>query len=543
MVCWAVRNGWRGSLLLGAALALALGGGRAAAAKAPLCAGGVFQVDVAAGPLVPGGGVPDLLTVGDGGAVSIASGCAEIAGKLRATRRGTKLAAKWSARTTLCTGLPKKASLRARFDAACETLTGKFRTKGRKVPFTAVRAGIVLDGLVPASIRGEALHVGRATGAELLAADAGWADAFAALGASADAVEIAHSAALPGSALDLRAAAWTAPGAGWAQRLADLAAGIAAHPAAGYVAEEVALGGHPAWKVTVPSDPAYSATWYVVEGETLLVFVSGDEALLGDVLAELPPPAAAALAARAPRGAPLPMPGESVLALLLLSPIRPPVCVAEPFGRNALVLIALDAGYGVPVPAFFTVNSALLGETNPIVSFGGSGILYYRAARYGSQEQLTLQAFTLVGGQGIHLLFFPVQHCLNGLWQDGDRLVTVTQLADHLSAELTSGTICGEEGGFDFTGDMVDPEHFAGSDLKVCNPEECVEAGLLEASVLVDYTASISFDGSSAEVAWESTQFDLVYDDDGNLVSCPPNGEIQPRTFTLERLSFGPGLP
>lgn len=42
---------------------------------------------------------------------------------------------------------------------------------------------------------------------------------------------------------------------------------------------------------------------------------------------------------------------------------------------------------------------------------------------------------------------------------------------------------------------------------------------------------------------WVSTQFDLVYDDDGQLVGCPPNGDLEPRSFPIQRLSFGPSVP
>ncbi len=544
MVGWAVRNGRSGRLLGVAALVFATGALPARGAKPPLCPGGVFEVEAAAGPLVPAGAVPDLLHVGDDGAVSIASGCPEIAGKLRAARRGTKLSARWTAKKGLCIGLSKKASLRARFDAACETVTGKFETKGRRLAFTATRAGIVLDGHVPSSIRGERLQVGRASGAEMLAADAGWAGVFAALGASADAVEVATSAPLPGSALDLHASAWTAPGAGWSQRIAELAAGIAAHPASGYAAEESALGGRTTLKVTVPGDPGYAASYYVVDGDTLVLLTSRDEPLVADLLAELPAPAAA-LAAGSPRGADPPLPGGFLLAVLPLRPVARPVCVAEPFGRVTLDLTAIDGYYRLPVPAFFGLLSGpSTGEVTPPQLYGPAVMFRYRAIAYRlAPEQVTVQAVAPAGGTGSALVSFPVQHCLNGTWQDGDRVVEVTQALDHLIARVVSGTICGQAGGIDFTGDMTTPESFEGSDLKVCNPEECVEAGLLEPSVLVDYTADIAPDGNSAELSWGSTQFDFVYDDDGELVGCPPNGDVQPRTFTIQRLTFGPGPP
>jgi hypothetical protein len=530
-------------LLCAVGLALGLGDGRARAAKPPLCGGGVLEVDAAASPLVPGGAAPDLLRLGDDGVLSIASGCPEIAGKLRSTRKGTKLTGKWTKRTGLCEGLPKRASLRARFDASCDVLTGTFVTKGRKHAFRATRAGVVLDGLVPASIRGERLLVGRATGSDLLAADARWADVLAALGASADSAEIATSAPLPGSALDLHAGAWTAPGAGWAQRVSALAAGIAAHPASGYVSEERILGGRSVWKVTVPADPQYAATYYAVDGDTLVLLTSGDEALVDEVIAELAAPSAAAQPAGGPRGGDPPLPGGSLLAVLLMRPVEQPVCVAEPYGRVTIDLWALDGYYQVPVPASFVVLQLGHGETSPLVGFGPAVSFFYKAVTYVDPEQLMFQAVAPAGGQGVCPVSFPVRHCLNGTWADRDRVLAVHQLEDHVTADLDSGLVCDEAGGLIFSGDMITEERFEGSDLKVCAPPVCVEAGLLEASARRPYTAIISPDGSSVEFSWESVQFDLVYDDGGQLVGCPPNGDLEPRSFPIQRLSFGPSVP
>jgi hypothetical protein len=500
-------------------------------------------VDAGASPLVPGGAAPDLLVVGDDGALSIASGCPEIAGKLRSSRKGTKLTGKWTSKTGLCEGLPKRASLRARLDASCDILTGRFVTKGRKRSFQATRAGIVLDGHVPASIRGERLHVGRAAGTDLLAADASWGDVLAALGASPDSVEVATSAPLPGSTLDLHVGAWTAPGAGWAQRISALAAGIAAHPSSGYVSEERTLGGRSVWKVTVPADPRYAATYFAVEGDTLVLLTSGDEALVDEVLAKLAAPSAAARAAGGPRGADPPLPGGSLLAVLPLRPVEQPVCVAEPYGRVTIDLWAIDGYYQVPVPASFVVLQPGHGETTPLVPFGPAVSFFYMAVTYVYEEQLMFQAIAPAGGQGVWLAIFPVRHCLNGTWADRDRVLAVHQVQDHITANLDSGTICDDPDGLIFSGDMITEDRFEGSDLKVCAPAVCVEAGLLEASARRPYSAIVSPDGSSVEFSWESVQFDLVYDGQGQLVGCPPNGEIEPRTFSIERLSFGPSLP
>jgi hypothetical protein len=531
------------ALLLTAALAL--GTGPAAAAKAPPCSGGIFEVDAAASPLVPGGSaVPDRLVVGDDGAVSIESGCPEILGKLKSSRKGTRLSAKWTARKGLCAGLERKASLKARFDEACGTLTGKFTTKGHKLSFTATRAGIELDGRVPASIFGERLVVGRATGEEMLAADPSWADAFAALGASADGAELATAMPEPGSALDLHAMAWTVPGVDFAQRVADLAATIAARPSSGYTMTERMVGDRTVWELDLPADLTDPVTWYLPDGDNVLVLMARDEPTLIDVIAAQPVSPPSPPVTGVPPAPEEPAPGELPLALRLIRRVTSPVCVGEPAGRVTLEVMALDGYYGVPIPVTFLVTSARIGETTPPVCFGPACAFFYRAPSYDDAgEDLTIQAVAPAGGQAVVSFSFPVRHCLNGTWMDGDRTIDVAQTQDHLTARLVSGEICGESGGNDFTGDFTDGEHFAGEDLKACNPEACVEAGLLEVSVLVPYTAEIASDGQSAEISWLSTQFDVVYDDDGNLTACPPDGTFEPRTFTIERLTFGPSLP
>jgi hypothetical protein len=536
---------WRRSRLAGAALAAALLAAPALAAKPALCPGGAYQVEEAAGPLVPGGAAPDLLQIGDDGAVSIASGCPEVAGKLKATKKGTTLRAKWSRKKGLCNGLPNKTSLRARFDPSCETLSGKFRSKGVKVAFTAQRAGIALDGKVPASIHGEPLAVGHASGNELVAEDAGWADTFAALGTSAGGVEIQSSTSGPDSALDLRVLVFTAPGAGWAQRLADLAAAIAAHPESGYSAESQSLGGRDVWKLGVPGSADYHPAYYVTDGDVLFVLGAADEGLAGEVLAALPLGGAAPLSASAPRGDP-PAPGSTFLVVRELLPVNRPVCVAEPYNTRVTVqLMALDGYYQVPVLAIFALLSHAVGETSSLAEAGPVVSFFYRADTFGSPEQLMFQAVAPAGGQGASApIVFPVRHCLNGTWQDADRVLQIDHVFDQVTANIQSGTLCEESGGVAFTGKLGPAEdHFSGSDLKVCNYDECVKAGLQEPSAVTDYQATVASDGNSVQFDWESGQIDLVYDGNGKLIACNPNGDVQPRSFSISRLTFGPNVP
>jgi len=126
------------ALLLASGLALPA---PAARAPVPACEGGSFAVEMPEEALVPGSAIapPDAIVVGGGGSVAIASGCPEVAGKLRGSRKGTRLSAKWTKKKGLCAGLEKKASLKARFDPSCETISGTFRTKGVKREFLARR--------------------------------------------------------------------------------------------------------------------------------------------------------------------------------------------------------------------------------------------------------------------------------------------------------------------------------------------------------------------------------------------------------------------
>jgi hypothetical protein len=135
------------------ALALFLAAPAALAAKPPPCAAGRFVVEAAASPLVPGGAaVPDELVLGEDGTLSLASGCPAVAAKQKGSKKGNKLAAKWTKKQGLCTGMAKTATLKASFDAACNALAGSFKSKGLKRAFAARRRpeGLGSPSLAPA---------------------------------------------------------------------------------------------------------------------------------------------------------------------------------------------------------------------------------------------------------------------------------------------------------------------------------------------------------------------------------------------------------
>lgn len=110
--------------------------------RPPLCPGGDFRVEPAASPLLVGGlvRVPDRISVGDDATVSIASGCPAVPARLKASSKGTSLAAKWDRKTGACIDdASGKASLKAALTPDCRTLSGVFKAEGTKTTFAATR--------------------------------------------------------------------------------------------------------------------------------------------------------------------------------------------------------------------------------------------------------------------------------------------------------------------------------------------------------------------------------------------------------------------
>lgn len=99
--------------------------------KPPPCPGGYFLVD--GEPLVSSGlGAPDAVVV-EGRSLALLSGCGPTVAKLKGTRRGTKITAKWSS----CAGIRGRVKLRAVIDPNCTSMAGKVRARGLKRRFSA----------------------------------------------------------------------------------------------------------------------------------------------------------------------------------------------------------------------------------------------------------------------------------------------------------------------------------------------------------------------------------------------------------------------
>ena len=164
----------------------------------------------------------------------------------------------------------------------------------------------------------------------------------------------------------------------------------------------------------------------------------------------------------------------------------------------------------------------------------------YQAVRFGTgRERVILEAQSMQGGYGQTMLEFPVQHCLGGTWQDEDRVLRISPpYGSSFTAEVTSGTLCEETGGIAFSGTIGGRgDEVSGSDLKACNPQECVDAGLLPKSVTFPFSGTIADDGQSVTIRWSGTFYDIETDNDGKVVACTESS-TQENTFTISRLSW-----
>ncbi len=117
----------------------------------PVCPGGRFVLPAGAEPLVAGApaGVAEMVVLDDSGTkptVATASGCAPTPAKLRATRKGTTLAARWKRCQTV-----RKATLAGRFDTGCATFSGTFKAKGQKARRVQATRSACGDGVLDAA--------------------------------------------------------------------------------------------------------------------------------------------------------------------------------------------------------------------------------------------------------------------------------------------------------------------------------------------------------------------------------------------------------
>ena len=390
-------------------------------------------------------------------------------------------------------------------------------------------AAEIVEAAAPASLGGLPLTSLVVSGADLVANQPELAAVFSQAGVDPAEVEVAVRAASAEAGVVYQIGVVTWPGAYWGSVLAaDIAA---AAEQEGMTVATVEVAGRPALRLRW-ADAAYPDTLLVASGDSVVFLRADDgEALEASVDAL---PEAAGEAEPAPF-----LPGMGSLMLVVLSSPIPPVCVGEPPGRHHIQVLAIDTAVGVPSPYNIFMMTGLLGPMPPAIpQTGALADFVYAASRYGGGlERLTIEDRSLLGGFGQYLLEFPVQHCLGGEWLDGERVVRITPPSStHFTAEVVSGTICEESGGIDFSG-TLDGDRISGSDLKVCPPEECVEAGFLPNSALVPYDGTIADDGMSMTINWEGRFYEIEYDNAGAAIRCT---DVRPEshTFTVTRQSW-----
>ena len=392
---------------------------------------------------------------------------------------------------------------------------------------------------LPAEVAGVTLERSSYNGSEFADTTALWQESLDALGVTASELSMSVARAPEGSAMSLQIVSLTADGVDWAGRVTALAETLREN---GMVAERRNIGGHQTWRLHLPG--ASSKAYYHAVGGVLFTIWTDDEDIAEEVLAPLPSSAGDG----SEEGVYQPPRGIAVF-VRVLNPPRPPVCVAQEFGGPTVTFMTLLAStVGVlPDPHITLLASSEQGNFEPAISHGMTHTLRYAVTRYGfgSVDRVTAQALHYSGGGGFVYDQFEVQQCMNGTWWDGPRILRIRHVFDAVEATIESGALeCGAAG-VAFSGTLptrLPIASMSGTDMKVCNPTECVEAGLLDLTALVPYTMTLNDAGTTADFEWEETLFDYEYDDEGTLVGCTPNGTGS-QSFSIHRRTFGPEQP
>ncbi|HUF12358.1 MAG TPA: hypothetical protein VMN78_04595 [Longimicrobiales bacterium] len=401
---------------------------------------------------------------------------------------------------------------------------------------------------LPREVAGVTLELSSFDGVDLVDTTAAWRESLAALGVSTSDLSLSLAVAPDSSPLTLEIAAFRADGVEWSGRLDAFASALASE---GQIdAERREIGGRDVWWAHAPGDSASS--YFHAVGDVLFTIRTDDEAIAAAVLGPL---------GRSPSDAPAEAPVASgyrraaaraggVITISLLQPPRPPVCVAEPLGRQTVMFMTIAHTEVGPIadPWVSLVASSTHGELQPALTAGMHHSLLYAVQRFGlsTPDNVTLYAVSAMGAVGNGMYQFQVQHCMNGTWADGARTLRIRQILDQVTATIESGTLtCGATGQA-FSGTLQQERPVAsmsGSDMKVCNPPECVDAGLLEQTALVPYEMTLADDGMTADFEWTETLFDYEYDDENELVACTDNGSTEMNSFSIHRFAFGPERP
>jgi hypothetical protein len=367
-----------------------------------------------------------------------------------------------------------------------------------------------------------------------------WSDAFARLGLSENDIDLAVATPPPAENLRFQMAVIRTRGLDWAERIDTLVQRVGPPGQAVVLFETLLLAGRTVLRAHHATDPSLVPVYYHSFDDVLVYIQSNDEVLVRGIIQRLPtssnPNALTTGYAAAPAS-----PAETDLLLHILRAPQQPVCVGEPPGRQLVVAAAFDLNL-IPSPFTIFLYRPSLSPARP-ANTGAALALNYTAEQWSADgESLSLQAFGAAGAFGEVFHSFPVRHCLNGTWEDGPRTLRITQDEDGaVSALIEGGSLgCGVAGPA-FSGTLVG-ETLSGGDMKVCNPDECVEAGVLDLTALVPYTATVSPDGQSIQFQLERQLYEKQFDQRGAIVACNLV-DTQPWTFDIERLTFGPDIP
>ena len=404
-------------------------------------------------------------------------------------------------------------------------------------------AADVLHDLAPPSLAGTDLESISITGADLDATDPAVAEFLAGLGVDPSELKISVAFAPGGGEVTFQAGAITIPGRDWATILSEILSASGSDANATW--EVVTVGDRNVLRVAATADEIVSIAYYAAAGDTLYFTQSNDAEAAEEAISELPGQVGPGSEPDFQR----PPPGSEPLTILLMEQLHFPVCVGEPPGRHILAAYVLDeSSGGVQDPSYYFTLTSLTGVMDPHIMFASlptiGGVFFfpgYSAVRWDSGgEQLRIEARGVPGeGVGTTIFHFPVKHCLQGTWQDGDRKLRILPpYADSLTAMVQTGTLCGQERVQAFSG-TLNGQVVSGSDMMVCEPEECAEAGLVPKTSLVEFTGRVADDGMSVKFEWPYVSYNLEYDDGGNLIACTVTG-TEPHSFTITRLVWEP---
>ncbi|HUF14120.1 MAG TPA: hypothetical protein VMN78_13545 [Longimicrobiales bacterium] len=426
------------------------------------------------------------------------------------------------------------------------------------------------DGMLPPEIAGTRLDITEIDGDGLVdSADESWSSALAAMGVVPSDLKLAIG--LPqDSTVDLQIGAFRVSGLEWTTRLQAFAGEMEGATGGLVDFERRDVGGRSVLRATHGDHPDGTRSYYYPAGDVLFFIGSASESIAADALhalpagAGVPGTAAAPAAGRAPdasaAAAPtVTTPARAAAASLMQpvyvhlgAPILPivPACVGWPVSPHQVIQVQAMVSGEAGVFPYQVMISALtpFGEITPSISVGFAHLFRYASRQFGlgTADQLHLIG-TVGGGESPAQQMWPlrVQHCLNGRWLDGERILRIRQTFQATTATIETGTLTCGEAGQAFSGDLntgAAINTLRGTDLKVCNPPACVDAGHLEKTELASYDGSVSDDGASIDIVWEQQLFDLEYDDEGNLTSCPRT-DIAQLSFSITRLDWGPDTP